>query len=299
MSRPLAVVSVDVDPVDLHLTGYGYKDVAPDALAYTTSLPRLAAVFAKAGIRATLFIIARDAAAHAEPLRKMVEAGHEIASHSLTHPLPLAKLPQDRLRAEVEDSRRALAAAAGTEIIGFRAPNWDVSSRVLEALASAGYRYDASILPTLLLIPGRWLIAVKSSDPAILRLTPWPMSLARLPHVRQTRSGSIAELPVSVTPGLLRFPMYHTVHYMVSMDRFRRQLDGFVARGEPFFYPLHAVDALGLSEDRIDPRLKTHPGMDRPLDAKLELLGASLTAIAERFEPVTYEEYLRRVPLAG
>jgi len=299
MSRPLAVVSVDVDPVDLHLTGYGYKDVPRDRLAYTTSLPRLAEVFAGAGVRATLFIVARDAAAHAEDLKLVARAGHEIASHSMTHPLPLAKLPADRLKAELEDSRRDLAAATGAEITGFRAPNWDVSSRVLEALAAAGYQYDASILPTLLLIPGRWLIALKSSDPAILRLTPWPMALGRAPHVRRTRSGSIAVLPVSVTPGLLRFPMYHTVRYMVSMDRFQRQLDGFAARNEPFFYPLHAVDALGLAEDKIDPRLKTHPGMALGLSTKLELMQAALSAIAQRFEPVTYQEYLRRVPLTG
>src|SRR5262245_66126632 len=61
MSRPLAVVSVDVDPVDLHLTGYGFKNLPPDALAYTTSLPRLAEVFAQTGVKSTLFIIAKDA----------------------------------------------------------------------------------------------------------------------------------------------------------------------------------------------------------------------------------------------
>jgi peptidoglycan/xylan/chitin deacetylase (PgdA/CDA1 family) len=297
MSRPLAVVSVDVDPVDLHLSGYGFKNVARDPLAYTTSLPRLAEVFARTGVRSTLFVVARDAEAHAEDLRRALQAGHEIASHSMSHPLPLTNLPEDRLRTELADSRHALRAATGAEILGFRAPNWDISTRVLEGLAAAGYRYDASILPTMLLLPGRLLIALKSSDPAILKMPPWPMALGRMPHVRTTRSGSIAELPVSVTPGLLRFPVYHTVHYMLSMARFRRQLDGFVRRGEPLFYPLHAVDALGLQEDHIDPRLKTHPGMNLALEAKLELLQASLSAIAERFEPVTYEEYLRRTPL--
>jgi len=298
MSRPLAVVSVDVDPVDLHLTGYGFKNVPPDALAYTTSLPRLAEVFAEAGVKSTLFIIAKDAAEHAGELRKLVSAGHEIASHSLTHPLPLAKLPDERLREEIVGSRRELEAAIGKSILGFRAPNWDVSTRVLEELAAAGYRYDASLLPSLLLIPGRWLIALKSSDPAILRLTPWPMALGRLPHARRMRAGSLAVLPVSVTPDWLRFPIYHTVQYMRPMERFLRQIDVLAARGEPLFYPLHAVDGLGLEEDGIDPRLKVHPGMDRKLKAKLELLRASLAAIAERFEPVTYEEYLRRIPLA-
>jgi hypothetical protein len=110
------------------------------------------------------------------------------------------------------------------------------------------------------------------------------------------RAGSLAVLPVSVTPDWLRFPIYHTVQYMRPMERFLRQIDVLAARGEPLFYPLHAVDGLGLEEDGIDPRLKIHPGMDRKLKAKLELLRASLAAIAERFEPVTYEEYLTAHP---
>jgi peptidoglycan/xylan/chitin deacetylase (PgdA/CDA1 family) len=297
MSRPLAVVSVDVDPVDLHLSGYGYKDVAPNPASYRAALERLGDAFAKAGIRATFFVIGRDAARFADDLRALAARGHELASHSMTHPLPLASLPADRLRSELEESRGAVEAATGIEVHGFRAPNWDVSSRVLERLTAAGYRYDASILPTLLLIPGRLLIALKSSDPAILRLTPWPMTLTRRPHARSTQGGPIPVLPVSVTPGPLGFPMYHTTRYMVSMSRFLRQLDGFVVRREPLFYPLHAVDALGLAEDRIDPRLHRHPGMDRPLADKLRLLEASLAAITDRFESVTYREYLERVPV--
>ena len=296
-SRPLAVVSVDVDPVDQHLLGYGHKGVARDPLAYTTSLPRLSELFARAGVRATFFVIARDAAEHAAQLRSVVAAGHEIASHSMSHPLPLAKLPDDRLKHEVEESRRVLEAAIGRPVIGFRAPNWDVSPRVLDRLAAAGYRYDASLVPSLLLIPGRWLIALKSSDPAILALTPWPMALGRRPYLRKTASGSIVVLPVSVTADLLRVPVYHTVRYMVPMARFHRQLDGFAARSEPLFYTLHAVDALGIAEDGVDARLRPHPGMAMALEEKLDLLRRSLAAITERFESVTYEEYLRRVPL--
>jgi hypothetical protein len=152
-------------------------------------------------------------------------------------------------------------------------------------------------VPSLLLIPGRWLIALKSNDPAILAMTPWPMALQRLPHVRRTAAGPIVVLPVSVSPGFVRVPLYHTVRYMVPMARFHRQLDALARRSEPLFYPLHAVDALGLAEDGIDARLKPHPGMALTLDAKLDLLRRALAAIAERFEPVTYEESLQRVPL--
>jgi hypothetical protein len=298
-SRPLAVVSVDVDPVEQHLLGYGHKGVARDPASYRTALRRLCELFASQGVRATFFVIGREAAEHADQLRAVADAGHEIASHSMSHPLPLAKLTDDRLRHEVEESRRVLEEAIGRPVIGFRAPNWDVSPRVLECLAAAGYRYDASLVPSLLLIPGRWLIALKSSDPAILAMTPWPMALQRRPHVRRIGSGSIVVLPVSVTADLLRVPVYHTVRYMVPMARFHSQLDGFVKRSEPLFYPLHAVDALGIAEDGVDARLRPHPGMAMALDAKLDLLRRSLAAITERFEPVTYEEYLRRVPMGA
>jgi hypothetical protein len=60
MSRPLAVVSVDVVPRRPPPHGLWIQNVPPDALAYTTSLPRLAEVFAEAGVKSTLFIIAKD-----------------------------------------------------------------------------------------------------------------------------------------------------------------------------------------------------------------------------------------------
>ena len=297
MTRPLAVVSVDVDPIDLHLIGYGYPGLPRDPSAYRVGLPRLTDAFERAGVRATLFVVGRDAAVEAGALKALVATGHEVASHSLSHPMPLAGLPEESLRRELEESKRALEESAGTPVIGFRAPNWDVSQRVLEGLAAAGYRYDASIFPSLLLVPARVLLALKARDPAaVLAMRPWPMSLDRRPRMRRTAAGPIAVLPISVTPGL-GIPVYHTFRYLASEEAFHHRLDGFVARGEPLFYPLHAVDALGLVEDGLDRRIAPHPGMDRVLDAKLRLLDASLAAIRDRFEPVTYREYLDRVAL--
>src|SRR4029079_19633928 len=65
VTRPVALVSVDVDPVDLHLVGYGYRSLPPDPLVYTTALPRLLDCFGRCGVRATFFVVARDAPAHA------------------------------------------------------------------------------------------------------------------------------------------------------------------------------------------------------------------------------------------
>jgi hypothetical protein len=284
MPRPIATVSVDVDPVDLHLDGYGWRGLTPDPLAYTTALPRLREVFARTGVRATLFVVARDAAAHAEALRALVADGHEVASHSTSHPLALSKLPDDALERETAGAKAALEAACGAEVVGFRSPNFDMDARALATLARAGYRYDASGYPTPLLAAARLLLALKSKDPAgVFRLTLWPFSFERLPHRLRTGGGPLHEFPVTVD-GLLRVPVYHTARYVLPESRFTSALDGCVARGEPLSYPLHAVDALGLAEDGVDARLAQHPGMDQPLTAKLALLEASLRAIAARFE---------------
>jgi peptidoglycan/xylan/chitin deacetylase (PgdA/CDA1 family) len=296
VSRPWAVVSVDVDPVDLHLIGYGHRGLPPDPLAYTVALPRLVDAFARWHVRATFFVVGRDAAPHATVLRELARAGHEVASHSMSHPMPLAGLDGRRLDAELVESKRALESVTGDDVQGFRAPNWDVSSRVLERLAAAGYRYDASLFPSLLLIPARLLLALKARNTSALSMRPWPVSLVRRPRRQSTAAGPIAVLPISVTPRL-QFPLYHTTRYLMGTARFRRQLDGVAARSEPFFYPLHAVDALGLTEDRVDERLARHPGMERALEAKRRLRDESLAMIAERFEPVTYREYVERAGL--
>src|SRR6185436_2076329 len=161
-------------------------------------------------------------------------------------------------------------------VIGFRSPNFDLDLAAMRALADTGYRYDASGYPTPFLLPARLLLAIKSRDAAaVLRLRSWPFTMQRRPYRWQEGARELQEFPVSVTPGV-RFPIYHTPRYMMGEARFASILDGLARRGEPLSYPLHAVAALGLIEDRVDPRLAKHPGMERPLAAKLELLEQSL-----------------------
>jgi hypothetical protein len=289
-SRPTATISVDVDPVDLHLAGYGHPDLPPDTTVYRIALPRILDILARHSVRATLFVVGRDAEGQSTALRDVVAAGHEVAAHSMTHPVAFARLPLDRLAHEIAEPRRALQAALGVDISGFRAPNWDLDQRSVPTLVAAGYRYDASGFPSLFQIAARMLLAAKSRglDP-LTRMDPRPFTMRRLPHRWRVDRDEIDEFPISVTPAI-RWPVYHTVRYMIGSGRFEAQVDGFVRRGEPFFYPVHAVDALGLTEDGVDPRLGGHPGMDRALGEKLELLDEAVALIAARFECVPYRE---------
>jgi hypothetical protein len=292
--RPPATVSVDVDPVDLHLVGYGFTGLPPDPLVYAAALPRLVSAFQRHGIRATLFVVARDAGAQSAALRALAADGHEIGSHTFSHPLALASLPAARQTEEFTGSKRALERACGAEVTGFRAPNFDLDPAALERLAAAGYRYDASGYPTPVLAAARIVLALKGGRPLdVLRLKLLPFTWRRGPHRLRAGHGTLAEFPVSVTPGF-RLPVYHTLRYGMSDARFEAILDGFVRRGEPLSYAMHGVDVLGRDEDRVDARLAKHPGMDVPLDRKLALIERTLAAIARRFEPATFAARLAR-----
>jgi hypothetical protein len=289
--RSFATISVDVDPVDLHLAGYGHPGLAADELVYRLALPRLLEILARHSVLATFFVVSRDVVAERPILRGLVEAGHEIASHSATHPVGFSRLAVDQLRQEIVRSRQELESELGVEVTGFRAPNWDLDPRAVPILAQAGYRYDASGFPSWLQLAARVALAVKARRPEpLVESRLWPFTFRRLPHRWRAGGAVIDEYPISVTPAV-RWPVYHTLRYMVDADRFEAQLDGFVRRGEPVLYPIHGVDALGLVEDRVDERLARHPGMDRPLPEKLELLDQAIASLARRFRCVPYREH--------
>jgi Polysaccharide deacetylase len=96
--REQATISVDLDPVDTHLAGYGHV-APPDALTYAIALPRLLATFARHSVRATFFVLSRDVEGGPAWLRSIVDARHEVASHTIDHPPRLAS----RTRLELDE----------------------------------------------------------------------------------------------------------------------------------------------------------------------------------------------------
>jgi peptidoglycan/xylan/chitin deacetylase (PgdA/CDA1 family) len=75
-----------------------------------------------------------------EQLVDLHARGHEIGSHTVTHPL-LPELDDDALLEETRGSRDRLAAWLGTDVPGFCYPNGDFDARTASAVVSAGHRY--------------------------------------------------------------------------------------------------------------------------------------------------------------
>jgi len=287
--RPVAYVSVDLDTVDTHLAGYGVA-CEPCDRVYRTAVPRLLEMLDRLRLRATLFVVARDAAAEAELCREAVRRGHEIASHSLTHPLPFSRLATAALRRELVESRTRLEDALGTPVVGFRAPGWDVSPATLAAVAEAGYAYDASVFPSPALAAGALLrkLLARGTVSDVAAGTALGMATAvRRPHWTGP-FGTLLEFPVAVSP-VMRVPLLHTLWYL-SPALVRRTLARLRRAGTPLSYQFHAADLLGLAEDGVDPRLSRHPGMHLPLARKVALVEHVLGRIAADYDVQTYAE---------
>lgn len=290
-----AVLSCDLDPVDRHLQGYGFEDVPPCDLIYRSAVPRLLELLADLGVPAVLFAIGRDAEPQAALLRRATAGGHEVASHSLTHPQPFSTLDDGALRAELRTSRERLSQAIGSEVIGFRAPAWDVDGRVLRLVRESAYRYDASIFPTPVLLASRLLTARRGAGigRALGMETVAHAFAVRRPHVVDVGAGTLVEFPVSVTPRL-RLPVYHTLAHLVPEGLFERTLHALLRSAEPVFYEFHAADLLDLRHDGVDARMARHPGMRQGLERKRAMLQRSLTAIRDARPVVTYAQAIER-----
>lgn len=292
-----AIISCDLDTVDRHLQGYGIEDLPPCDRIYRTAVPRFVELLAELEIPAVFFVIARDAEQEKVLLCEIAGAGHEIASHSLTHPQPFRTLDDANLEREVRESRERLRAITGQEIVGFRTPAWDVDDRVLDAVAAAGYSYDASSFPTPALIASRYAVSARSEGRfdafrlatlrrALGRTKPHPLPAHGVPG-----APPLFEFPVAVTP-LLRVPVYHTMSYFLPPWMFERSLASAVRAPGILSYELHAADLLDLSDDGVDPRMSRHPGMDRPVREKREALAHVLRTIRDAREVTTYEATL-------
>lgn len=93
--------------------------------------------------RATFFVLGWVAERLPDLVREIAERGHEVASHGTDHMLCTEESPE-ALRRDLVRSRELLEELTGSAVVGYRAPSFSVSDRILDEIAAAGYRYDAS-----------------------------------------------------------------------------------------------------------------------------------------------------------
>jgi polysaccharide deacetylase family protein (PEP-CTERM system associated) len=98
---------------------------------------------------ATFFCLGWIARKYPRLIKKISEAGYEIACHSMNHQLVYNQSPEE-FRKDLLESMDVLQQQTGKKILSYRAPGFSVSEKtkwVFEILAETGVENDCSIFP--------------------------------------------------------------------------------------------------------------------------------------------------------
>jgi polysaccharide deacetylase family protein (PEP-CTERM system associated) len=104
---------------------------------------------AQAGVRGTFFTLGWVAERHPALVRRIVAAGHELASHGHGH-ARVATLTPDEFRTDITRAKHLLEDIGGVPIAGYRAPTFSIGPATpwaYDILAETGHRYSSSIYP--------------------------------------------------------------------------------------------------------------------------------------------------------
>ena len=110
---------------------------------------RVLEIFSDAGVSGTFFTLGWVAERYPRLIRRIVDGGHELASHGFSH-YRISDQSPEQFRADVRRTKRLLEDVGGQEVVGYRAASFSLSERTLwapEILAEEGYRYSSSVYP--------------------------------------------------------------------------------------------------------------------------------------------------------
>lgn len=143
---------------------------------------RLLDLMAEKEVLGTFFVLGWVADKYPALVRRIADAGHEIASHSYWHRL-VYELTPDEFRADLRRSKQVLEDASGQSVSAYRAPSFSITQKsiwALDVLCEEGFTVDSSIFP---IVHDRY--GMPNAEVGIHRL--------------ETKSGSLIEFPPSVS----------------------------------------------------------------------------------------------------
>ncbi len=303
-------LTIDVDALrcyrDIH--GLPPRDDEEDPI-FTRALPRFLALLDALGKKGTLFVVGRDlkTPAHAKAIRDAARAGHEIASHSYEHDYRLSRLPAVRIALDLEAADDVIERVSGKRPAGFRAPGYNQSEALMDALDERGYAYDSSFFPTPAYFAARALAiglyrARRRSSRSLVgdvrefaspRAPFVPAVGARFrPAKDGERSRRFVELPMGTAA---RLPWLGTTLALANDLVGEALTRAALSRDDvPAVLELHAIDFLS-DEDGTEPELvRAQPDLRVPLADKLRRLEKAMALVVERREVLPLVELAAR-----
>jgi peptidoglycan-N-acetylglucosamine deacetylase len=296
-------LSLDLDDKWTYMKTHGDERWQQYPSYLNTVVPRVLRLLDKLSQRITFFIVGQDAEfpRNWRVLASIAEAGHEIGNHSFHHEPWLHLYSRQEIELELARAEEAIGNATGRHVIGFRGPGFSISPAVGEVLASRGYRYDASTLPTFLgpLARAYYMMTAKLDKEEKRRRTRLfgrfrdgfrPLK----PYPWQTSEGPLVEMPVTTMP-VVRTPFHlsyivwlHSHSSALAQAYFNTAIALCKASGTAPSFLLHPLDFIGPREAE---EVAFFPGMNVPLDEKLILAEEVISQLADNYRLTTLSEH--------
>ncbi|MFH2138117.1 MAG: polysaccharide deacetylase family protein [Candidatus Omnitrophota bacterium] len=291
-------VQVDLDGLWTYCRYLG-REVSPEKTdpVYTEGLVRFLELFNKYNIKATFFIVGKDAhnPVHRVLIEQIAGQGHEIANHTMTHPERFSCLSENEINKEISLCSDVLQKISGQEPAGFRAPTFGVNEKVLSVLSDRGYTYDSSLVPSGILplimdaAHSFWRKRIMSVRAGRLSFGLAPLDIYRPQKKVLWKRGQnrLVEVPVSVIPGL-RLPMHSSYVFLFGLKYFEYGLKKMRKANVSMNYLFHGIDLVDLSTQ--DLRL---PGA-KPVKDRIILCEQILKKLRLAFDLMTTKKLVTR-----
>ena len=114
-----------------------------------SNIDRILDLFAEADVLATFFTLGWVAKRHPAMIRRISDAGHEVASHGYDH-ARVFTFDKEGFGRDIRLARDILEDCTGQKVTGYRAPSFSIDQRTPWAfmeLSEQGYDYSSSVAP--------------------------------------------------------------------------------------------------------------------------------------------------------
>ncbi len=175
---------------------------------------RMLDLMAAEEVKGTFFILGWVANRYPKLVRRIAEAGHELASHSYWHRL-VYELTPDEFRDDLRKSKQAIENAAGVQVNCYRAPSFSITQKsiwALDVLVEEGFISDSSIFP---IVHDRY--GIPGAKTGIHEVTTKSGSLLEFPPSIRKIAG--ANLPISGGGYFRLFPYFFTANSFARVNR--------------------------------------------------------------------------------
>ncbi len=132
----------------------------------------------KYNIKSTIFVLGSFAQKYPNIVKRIYQAGHEIASHGYEHHL-VYNQTFEQWTESITLSKKILEDTISDEVKGYRSPSWSIphDEKYYEQIAKTGYEYSSSYFPFKTYMYGH------STD-------------KKNPFSMETKKGIVAEIPI-------------------------------------------------------------------------------------------------------